>query len=195
MQYSDMIKEGTTINVDGEEMYIGHNEFNMPIMVNNKKWEIHKKLNYNFLFIDNRLVSILVFFLTAMVVTISIDMSFWMEFFIALMVNTVFYIIPSTISYQYVRDDIHYITNMQYDLVNKALHSTNHHAPKAIAEYINFTLGNLIKAEEVLEKIVSIYEMEMKQLGDHSAELDDLDKAMIDLEIQEDLMKKNGNIM
>lgn len=195
MQYSDMIKEGTTINVDGEEMYIGYNEFNMPIMVNNKKWEIHKKLNYNFLFIDNRLVSILVFFLTAMVVTISIDMSFWMEFFIALMVNAVLYIIPSIIGYQYIRDDIHYITNTQYHLVNKALHSTNHHAPKAIAEYINFTPGNLIKAEKVLEKIVSIYEMEMKQLGAPSAELDDLDKAMIDLEIQEDLMKKNGNIM
>ena len=195
MQYSDMIKEGTTINVDGEEMYIGHNEFNMPIMVNNKKWEIHKKLNYNFLFIDNRLVSILVFFLTAMVVTISIDMSFWMEFFIAVMVNAVLYIIPSIIGYQYIRDDIHYITNTQYHLVNKALHSTNHHVPKAIAEYINFTPGNLIKAEKVLEKIVSIYEMEMKQLGAPSAELDDLDKAMIALEIQEDLMKKNGNIM
>ena len=47
----------------------------------------------------------------------------------------------------------------------------------------------------MLEKIVSIYEMEMKQLGAPSAELDDLDKAMIDLETQEDLMKKNGNIM
>lgn len=195
MQYSDMIKEGTTINVDGEEMYIGHNEFNMPIMVNNKKWEIHKKLNYNFLFMNNKVVSILLFFLTAIVVTISIDMSFWMEFFIALMVNAALYIIPSTISYQYIRDDIHYITNVQYNLVNKALHSTNHHTPKAIAEYINFTPGNLIKAEKVLEKIVSIYEVEMKQLGAHSAELDDLDKAMIDLEAQEDLMKKNGNIM
>lgn len=195
MQYSDMIKEGTTINVDGEEMYIGHNEFNMPIMVNNKKWEIHKKLNYNFLFMNNKVVSILLFFLTAIVVTISIDMSFWMEFFIALMVNAALYIIPSTISYQYIRDDIHYITNVQYNLVNKALHSTNHHVPKAIADYINFTPSSLIKAEKVLEKIVSIYEMEMKQLGAHSAELDDLDKAMIDLEAQEDLMKKNGNIM
>lgn len=195
MQYSDMIKEGTTINVDGEEMYIGHNEFNMPIMVNNKKWEIHKKLNYNFLFMNNRVVSILLFFLTAIVVTISIDMSFWMEFFIAVMVNATLYIIPSTISYQYIRDDIHYITNVQYNLVNKALHSTNHHVPKAIADYINFTPSSLIKAEKVLEKIVSIYEMEMKQLGAHSAELDDLDKAMIDLEAQEDLMKKNGNIM
>ena len=195
MQYSDMIKEGTTINVDGEEMYIGYNEFNMPIMVNNKKWKIHKKLNYNFIFIGNIGMSILVFFLTAMVVTISIDMSFWMEFFIAVMVIAALYIIPSIISYQYIRGDIHYIINTQYDLVNKALHSTNHHAPKAIAEYINFTPGNLIKAEKVLEKIVSIYEMEMKQLGAPSAELDDLDKAMIDLEIQEDLMKKNGNIM
>lgn len=195
MQYSDMIKEGTTINVDGEEMYIGYNEFNMPIMVNNKKWKIHKKLNYNFIFIGNIGMSILVFLFTAMVVTISIDMSFWMEIFIAVMVNATLYIIPSTISYQYIRVDTHYITNVQYNLVNKALHSTNHHVPKAIAEYINFTPYNLIKAEKVLEKIVSIYEMEMKQLGAHSAELDDLDKAMIDLEAQEDLMKKNGNIM
>ena len=190
-----MIKEGTTINVDGEEMYIGYNEFKMPIMVNNKKWEIHKKLNYNFFFINNRVMSVLVFFLTAMVVTISLDMSFWMELFIALMVNAALYIIPSIISYQYIRGDIHYIINSQYNLVNKALHSTNHHVPKAIAEYINFTPGNLIKAEKVLEKIVSIYEMEMKHLGVPSAELDDLDKDMIDLEVKEDLMKKNGNIM